>query len=133
MRASVRQLSAGQLAAAVRGYQALAPGESRKHFHLAARALAQRNETQVDQTVGADYVYALHLSTVEHGGFGHDDALVLAAREVRASEEARAQLRITRQFDLHDEGAAGGIGGRNDLRDLAAQLAVYRIDDHGRR
>ena len=58
----------------------------------------------------------------------------LAPRKVRAAEESRANLRIRRQRDLHQEAAAGRIGSGNDLLNLAGNwLVAKRIDNDGDR
>ena len=105
--------------------------QPRKDLNLFSGALAEGDVTQLRYLVPVEHVHSLELSSFHYGALWNQNCGPLAAREMRAPEQAGAETRVDGQLDFHEKTAAGRIGCRNDLHHLAGKLDIpQRVNRH---
>ncbi len=96
--------------------------QSGENFNL-FRRFAQRDVTQSGDLVLVEHVNSLQLAALDQCAYVESAAPTARRAGSAPSRRAPSGARISGQFDFHQEAAAGRVGGRNDLHDLAGESA----------
>src|SRR5579864_1323177 len=102
-----------------------------EHLDLVMGGLAQGDVVECGNFVLVEEKYTLHLSALDDGGLRDEQGTALSVGELRPAEKAGTKARVNGQFNFDQETAAAGVGGGDDLDNLAGHcLSSKRVDDN---